>query len=88
MQSDISTALSEVSEARAEIEQAKGVLMAAYGFNADRAFGLLVHHSQETNIKVRDLAHRFITAIAGSRSAETRRQVDQALLNISGNGRQ
>src|SRR6185295_13575698 len=83
MQSDISAAVSKVSEARAEIEQAKGLLMAAYGISADRAFDILVWRSQETNIKVRELAHRFITEMAGSLPADTRTQVDHALLNIS-----
>ena len=83
MQSDISAAVSKVTEARAEIEQAKGLLMAAYGISADRAFDILVWRSQETNIKVRELAHRFITAMAGSLPADTRRQVDHTLLNIS-----
>src|ERR1700754_2463318 len=83
MQSDISTALSKVAESRAEIEQAKGLLMAAYGISADRAFDILVWRSQETNIKVRELAHRFITAMAGRLPADTRRQGDHALLNIT-----
>jgi PAS domain S-box-containing protein len=83
MQSDISAAVSKVAEARAEIEQAKGLLMAAYGISADRAFDILVWRSQETNIKVRDLARRFLAAMAGTLTAGTRMQVDHALLNIS-----
>jgi PAS domain S-box-containing protein len=83
MQSDISAAVSKVSEARAEIEQAKGILMAAYGISADRAFSILVWRSQETNIKVRDFAHRFIVAMAGALPANTRAQVDHALLQIA-----
>ena len=83
MQSDISAAVSKVTEARAEIEQAKGLLMAAYGISADRSFDILVWRSQETNIKVRELAHRLITAMAGGLPADTRKRVDQALLNIS-----
>ncbi len=83
MQSDISAAVSKVTEARAEIEQAKGLLMAAYGISADRAFDILVWRSQETNVKVRELAHRFITAMAGTLPADTRRQVDHALLTMS-----
>ena len=82
MQSDISAAVSKVAEARAEIEQAKGILMAAYGVGADRAFDILVWRSQETNIKVRDLARRFIIATAGALPANTRTYVDRALLNI------
>jgi PAS domain S-box-containing protein len=83
VQSDISAAVSKVAEARAEIEQAKGLLMAAYGITADRAFDILVWRSQETNIKVRELARRFLTGMAGSLPADTRTQVDRALLNIS-----
>ena len=83
LQSDISAEVSKVAEARAEIEQAKGLVMAAYGISADRAFDILVWRSQETNIKVRELARRFITAMAGSLPADTRTQVDHALLNIS-----
>jgi PAS domain S-box-containing protein len=83
MQSDISAAVSKVAEARAEIEQAKGLLMAAYGISADRAFDILVWRSQETNVKVRDLARRFLAAMAGTLTAGTRMQVDHALLNIS-----
>jgi PAS domain S-box-containing protein len=83
MQSDISAAVSKVAEARAEIEQAKGLLMAAYGISADRAFDILVWRSQETNVKVRDLARRFLGAMAGTLTAGTRMQVDHALLNIA-----
>ena len=83
MQSDISAAVSKVAEARAEIDQAKGLLMAAYGISADRAFDILVWRSQETNVKVRDLARRFISVVAGTFPADTRTQVDHALLNIS-----
>lgn len=83
MQSDISAAVTKVSEARAEIEQAKGLLMAAYGISAERAFDILVWRSQETNVKVRDLARRFLNAMAGTLTAGTRMQVDHALLNIT-----
>jgi PAS domain S-box-containing protein len=83
MQSDITAAVSKVSEARAEIEQAKGLLMAAYGITADRAFDILVWRSQETNVKVRDVARRFLNALAGTLTAGTRMQVDHALLNIT-----
>lgn len=83
LQSDISTAVSKVAEARADIEQAKGLLMAAYGISADRAFDILVWRSQETNVKVRVLAREFITSMAGGLPADTRKQVDRALLSVS-----
>jgi PAS domain S-box-containing protein len=83
MQSDISAAVSKVAQARAEIEQAKGLLMATYGISADRAFDILVWRSQETNVKVRELARRFLAAMAGTFPADTRTKVDHVLLNIS-----
>jgi PAS domain S-box-containing protein len=83
LQSDISAAVTKVAEARAEIEQAKGLLMAAYGISADRAFDILVWRSQETNIKVRELAHRFINVMTGTLPSDTRNQVDHALLQIA-----
>jgi AmiR/NasT family two-component response regulator len=82
LHSDISDALSAVAGARARIEQAKGVLMAAYGISEERAFDVLAWRSQETNMKVRDLAARFLDAVAGSASAETRTHIDHALLTL------
>jgi PAS domain S-box-containing protein len=82
LQSDITTVLSDVGAARAQIEQAKGVLMAAYGVSADRAFDILVWRSQETNIKVRDLAAHFLAAIAGKVSPDTRTHIDHALVTV------
>jgi PAS domain S-box-containing protein len=82
IQSDISRVLSESTAARANIEQAKGVLMAAYGISAERAFDILVWRSQETNIKLRELADRFLTAIRGSTPPERLTYIDHALLTI------
>ncbi|WP_054812760.1 PAS and ANTAR domain-containing protein [Nocardia arizonensis] len=50
----------ELMRARAEIEQAKGVLMRMYRINADQAFRVLQWRSQETNTKLRDLAIRIL----------------------------
>ncbi|MGN6335961.1 PAS and ANTAR domain-containing protein [Mycobacterium sp.] len=83
LQSDITSVLSEVTPARAEIEQAKGVLMVTYDISADRAFDILVWRSQETNVKVRDLAAHFLASIAGNVSTDTRTHIDHAL--ASGN---
>ncbi len=82
LHSDITEVLSAVSDARARIEQAKGVLMAAYGISAQRAFEILVWRSQEMNLKVRDLAGRFLDAVVGKGSSETQSHVDQALLTL------
>jgi GAF domain-containing protein len=41
---------------RAQIEQAKGMLMAQHGITADEAFAMLSQQSQNTNAKLRDVA--------------------------------
>ncbi|PXX61785.1 PAS domain S-box-containing protein [Nocardia tenerifensis] len=55
--------LPEVVESRAVIEQAKGVLMRMYSINAEQAFKVLSWRSQETNVKLRDLAEALIGAL-------------------------
>ena len=41
---------------RAVIEQAKGILMARHGLDADKAFGMLRDHSQHNGHKLADVA--------------------------------
>ena len=82
LQSDISDVLSSVAGARARIEQAKGVLMAGYGISADRAFDILVWRSKESQLKLREVADRFLDALASAASAQTRSQIDHALLTL------
>ena len=82
-QDQMAARLAAIAENRAVIEQAKGVLMAAYGITADRAFEILVWRSQETNIKLRDLTTRFMDAISTSHlSPESRSNVDHTLLTL------
>jgi response regulator NasT len=45
---------------RAVIEQAKGILMARNGVNADKAFGLLRDHSQHTGQKLAEVAAAIV----------------------------
>ncbi|WP_155981812.1 PAS and ANTAR domain-containing protein [Nocardia sp. BMG111209] len=54
------TRLPEIIRTRAEIEQAKGVLMTMYRIGADQAFEVLRWRSQETNIKWQLLAARLL----------------------------
>ncbi|WP_310408604.1 PAS and ANTAR domain-containing protein [Nocardia kruczakiae] len=56
----LSSTMPEVVEARAVIEQAKGVLMHMYRISAAQAFKVLSWRSQETNTKLRDLAAQII----------------------------
>ena len=65
-QDQLTAQLAIIAENRAGIEQAKGVLMAAYGIEANRAFEILKWRSQQTNIKMRELASRFMAAISTS----------------------
>ncbi|WAJ46510.1 PAS and ANTAR domain-containing protein [Mycobacterium sp. Aquia_216] len=57
---DLVTAkLAEITEQRASIEQAKGMLMVVYGIDDDAAFDLLKWLSQEANVKLRLLAEQI-----------------------------
>lgn len=52
---------------RAVIEQAKGILMARNGISPDEAFNRLAADSQQTNVKLRDVARALVdSAIGGS----------------------
>jgi len=53
-------AVQSSAQQRAIIEQAKGVLMLAFGLNADAAFALLVWHSQRNNRKVHAIAANLL----------------------------
>jgi GAF domain-containing protein len=51
---------------RAEIEQAKGILMVRSHCDADRAFDILRRASQRQNVKLRAIAHTIVTnAVTG-----------------------
>ena len=50
--------IAEFTTHRAEIEQAKGILMTIYNISAEHAFDILVWRSQETNTKLRKLVRQ------------------------------
>ena len=56
----LSENLQQAMESRAEIEQAKGIIMAATGCTADEAFAQLRAQSQTENIKLRDIAAQIV----------------------------
>lgn len=56
--------VAEINSSRGSIEQAKGMLMLVYGITADRAFDVLTWRSQETNVKVRDVAEQLLARVA------------------------
>lgn len=55
--------LQRALESRAEIDQAKGVLMAAHGVDAEEAFTRLVAESQRHNTKLRDVARNLLASV-------------------------
>lgn len=79
----VSAAIAEIAEARAAIEQAKGMLMLIYRITEAAAFELLRWRSQETNVKLRtlavQLAGEFVT-LAGGDTLPTRTAFDHVLL--------
>ena len=60
----LDTALPDLFENRAAIEQAKGVLMYVYRVSAEQAFRVLQWRSQETNVKLRALAKQLLAEVA------------------------
>lgn len=62
---DLAGQLREAMESRAQIEQAKGVLMGARRISADDAFSLLVELSQRSQRKLRDVARAVVEDAAG-----------------------
>lgn len=81
LQSDLTTAVTQVVKSRATIEQTKGVLMAAYGIDADRAFEILTWRSQTTQVKLKTVAAQFMDALhTEGLSAETVSKIDHLLL--------
>lgn len=78
----ITAAVSDIANSRGVIEQAKGVLIAAYGVSADDAFAILVQRSQDTNVKVKDIAGQLIAALSTG-SAKLRTQVDDVLRTVA-----
>lgn len=60
----VTAALNDITENRAAIEQAKGMLMLIYRVDADTAFELLRWRSQETNVKLRVLAEQLLVDYA------------------------
>lgn len=56
-------AVAASAQHRAVIEQAKGALMLAYRMDADTAFGWLRRRSQDTNVKLHDVAAELVARL-------------------------
>lgn len=84
----ITARVAEITEHRAVIEQAKGMLMLVYGLDEDAAFDLLRWRSQSTNIKLRRLAEVVVERFRDVRdeAISSRSAFDHALLAGEGQG--
>lgn len=81
LQSDVTEVMATVVESRAVIEQAKGILMVAYGVNEDRAFDILRWRSQTAQTKLKTVAAELIDTMKRlGLSDETTTVIDRLLL--------
>lgn len=80
----ISARVAEITEHRAIIEQAKGMLMLIYGLDDDAAFDLLKWRSQSSNVKLRRLAEKIVEDFRAVRDdgITSRSAFDHALLTV------
>jgi anti-anti-sigma regulatory factor len=53
---------------RGTIDQAKGVLMAVYGLDAEAAFAMLVWYSRRANLPLHELSRTFLQAVRQTRA--------------------
>ena len=63
---EIGEAVRASAATRSGIDQAKGIVMAAFDLDAEQAFALLRWHSSHTNRKLRDLSEALIDRLAAA----------------------
>jgi transcriptional regulator with GAF, ATPase, and Fis domain len=61
---DVADSIQRALQSRAPIEQAKGMLMALHGVDADRAFDMLRQESQDKNVKLIEVAADFVARLS------------------------
>jgi hypothetical protein len=73
-----------ITARRPVINQAIGMLLLAYSVPADRAFEILAWRSQETNVKLRDIAMRLVEQMTAASllSSDRASQFDHMLLTV------
>jgi hypothetical protein len=82
-QDQVTAAVTVITEERAGIEQAKGMLMLIYRMDDSAAFELLKWRSQETNVKLKLIARQVaadFVALSGSEKLPPRSAFDKLLL--------
>jgi PAS domain S-box-containing protein len=82
VQHSLNEVVATISENRAVINQAIGILMLTHGISADHAFDVLAWRSKQTNVKVRTIAGQFVSAAtaSGLLPPSLRDDVDRLLL--------
>jgi PAS domain S-box-containing protein len=60
----VAAQLETALQSRATIDQAKGILMARHGCDADQAFRILADASSSANVKLREIAERLVSDTA------------------------
>lgn len=61
---DVAESIKRALHTRAPIEQAKGMLMAIHGIDADRAFDMLRQESQDMNVKLTVIADELVERLS------------------------
>lgn len=73
-------AVEQARASTASIQQSLGLLMGSLGLTEEQAFAVMARISSHHNVKVRDLARRFMAAAVSS-TADTRRDLSQLLIS-------
>jgi PAS domain S-box-containing protein len=84
VQRSLDAVVGTITERRAVISEAIGMLMLAYGVTADRAFEILAWRSQDTNTKLRDIAALFVQEVTAASllPPAAARRLDHILLTV------
>lgn len=82
VRSTLDEVVATIAERRAIINQAIGMLMLAHGIDADQAFETLVRRSQETNVKLREIAARFVKEASAASLMTRATDLDQILSTV------
>lgn len=67
---DVADSIQRALQTRAPIEQAKGVLMAVHGIDADQAFEILRRESQTTNVRLHTVAENLVARVSSPTAAD------------------
>lgn len=86
---EATTAIRAADASRSDIEQAKGVLMVAFGMSPEDAFELLRRRSNNSNVPVRELARHLVDGLRahGEVLEAARERVEQILADAESDAR-